>query len=282
MARAIDIGPSGRGLAVLSALLAASCIARPAVVEPVDKGASSEPVPCGVLDLLTFNVAGLPGFVAKVDGRETHPRLGAELRAFDLVLLQEDFWYHDLIEASHRWQAAPRGGGFLRLGDGLARFSRLPLEDVEHVPWTTAHGLFGAYHDRWAWKGFAAGRVLVAEGRSVWVYNVHFDAGGERGDREARAAQRQQLIEDILVRTSESDALIVAGDFNCGLGSLDELRERAALEDSGGGGIDRVLYRSGADMTLRPSPDAPRPRPDLEELWKLSDHAPVWVRFAVE
>ncbi|MCA8978854.1 MAG: hypothetical protein KDC14_02415, partial [Planctomycetes bacterium] len=66
MARAIDIGPSGRGLAVLSALLAASCIARPAVVEPVDKGASSEPVPCGVLDLLTFNVAGLPGFVAKV------------------------------------------------------------------------------------------------------------------------------------------------------------------------------------------------------------------------
>ncbi len=279
---------------------ACACVARPAVIEPTvavdaqvmvgeaapgdaaDSGNEPALPTAAVIDVVTYNVAGLPGRVAKVDGRETHPKLGPALAGFDLALLQEDFWYHHLIDAPHAWQVRPRRGEMFRLGDGLARFSKHQLGAVEHVPWTTAHGWFSHYNDRLAWKGFAVGRMSTGPSDFIWVYNVHFDAGGSRGDREAREAQREQLIADILERTSPSDAMIVAGDFNTGANGLADLRGRTGLEDSGAGGIDRVLFRSGPGISLRVARDSTNPTPDLDGLRGLSDHGAVWVRLGVE
>jgi endonuclease/exonuclease/phosphatase family protein len=288
-----------RVVALLLCAGLSACVARPAVIEPtvaldapvlVDEpalGDTPDPVDAPVLstpaviDVLTYNVAGLPHWVAKVDGRKTHPLIGPALADFDLVLLQEDFWYHHLIDAPHAWQVRPRRGELFRLGDGLARFSKHPLGAVEHVPWQTAHGWSGHYNDRLAWKGFAAGRLSIGPSEFIWVYNVHFDAGGSRGDREAREHQREQLIADILARTAPTDALIVAGDFNTGASGLSDLRECTGLEDSGVGGIDRVLFRSGRVLQLSVAADQP-PSTRLDELRGLSDHGAVLVRFALE
>ncbi|MHC4376935.1 MAG: endonuclease/exonuclease/phosphatase family protein [Planctomycetota bacterium] len=268
---------------VAAAVGIAGCMARPAVVSVETFGEPQRPPAAEVveLDLLTFNIAGLPGFVAKVDGRETHPQLGAALEPFDLVLLQEDFWYHHLIEATHPWQVRPRKGGLLRLGDGLARLSRLPLTEVEHVPWKRAHGLFGAMHDRWAWKGFSAGRLLLPGEREVWIYNVHFDAGYEDGDREARASQREQLRTYVEAHTPADAALILAGDFNTGAARLTELASALDLTDSQQGGIDRIFLRSGRDVELLIDPEAPRPVEALDRLARLSDHYPVYLRLRI-
>lgn len=266
-----------------SALAIAGCMARPAVVKVEVLGEPTPALAAEVveLDLLTFNIAGLPGFVAKVDGRETHPQLGPALEPFDLVLLQEDFWYHPLIEAAHPWQVRPRKGGLLRLGDGLARLSRLPLTEVEHVPWKRAHGLFGAMHDRWAWKGFSAGRLLLPGEREVWVYNVHFDAGYEDGDREARASQREQLRTYVEAHTPADAALILAGDFNTGAARLTELAAALDLTDCQQGGIDRIFLRSGRDVELLIDTEAPRPVEALDGLARLSDHYPVYLRLRI-
>lgn len=273
--------PNAPALAVLLVPTLSACLARAVTVAPIAQEAREAALSTDVLDVLSFNVAGLPSCVAKVDGRETHPLIGQAVADFDLVLLQEDFWYHELIEAPQPWQVRPRRGELFRLGDGLARFAWMPLGEVEHVPWRTAHGWFNAYHDKLAWKGFSVGSLSVGEGASIRVYNVHFDAGGAKGDRDAREAQREQLIADILERWSADEALIVAGDFNTGRGGLDDLRVRTGLEDSGVGGIDRILFRSGARVALRPSPDSTRPEPDLERLRGLSDHRAVWARFGV-
>lgn len=269
------------GASLCCALLTA-CVARPAVIEPTVSNEAQAAPASEVIDVVTYNVGGLPRWVAKVDGRKTHPLIGPGLASFDLALLQEDFWYHHLIDAPHAWQVRPRRGELFRLGDGLARFSHLPLGAVEHVPWKTAHGWTGHYNDQLAWKGFAVGRMSISQDDFIWVYNVHFDAGGSRGDREAREQQREQLIADILERTAPGDAMIVAGDFNTGANGLSDLRERTGLEDSGAGGIDRVLFRSGHDLTLRLAADSARPEPDFDALRGLSDHGAVWVRIRLE
>ncbi len=234
-----------------------------------------------VLDVLTYNIAGLPGWISRFDGRETHPKIGAALGPFDLVLLQEDFWYQEDLNAEHPWRVAPRQGALLRLGDGLARMSRLPLSSVEHVAWKHAHGLFGAKHDRWALKGFAVGKLLLGGDLKVWVYNLHCDAGWDPADVRARALQRDQLIADIAERTSPGDALLVAGDFNCGPDDLERQTQSASMIDTGVGGIDRILLRSGARVELQVDSSSPEPPPSLESFIRLSDHFPVWLRLRI-
>lgn len=251
----------------------------------------------GLLDVVTFNVAGLPRFVAPRDPRPNHRLLGPPLGAFDLVLLQEDFWYHDLIEAPHRWRSRPRAATPLWLGDGLACFSWLPLGRIEHHAWSASHGILHHFNDSLAAKGFSVGKVEVAAGHQIWVYNVHFDAGWDSGDRRARKLQRAQLREHITRRVPGDAALIIAGDFNCGPDSLEELRAAIGLTDCGVGGIDRMYFRSGRDVMITvqgPAPGAQEDSPvdgttvevpsisaSLKALRGLSDHAPVWVRFEI-
>ena len=236
-----------------------------------------EPLDQGSLSLVTYNVHGLPRFVAKRDGRQTHPKMVAPLGEFDLVLVQESFWYHHLLDVPLPWHARPRRGCLLQLGDGLARWSRHPLSNVQHVAWRSAHGITDHYNDRLAAKGFAAGTVALPVGRELWVYNVHFDAGGDPGDRKAREDQRAQLVEHIEKKVPAGAALLVAGDFNAGPGSLAEMCERLGLRDAGVGGIDRILLRSAAKLELSAAPIEGDAR--LAELSGLSDHAPVAVEL---
>ncbi len=283
----------------LLAVLASGCAGGPVLISPkeIPMPASRLVRPAALLDVVTFNVAGLPSCIAPRDPRPHHRLLGPPLAEFDLVLLQEDFWYHNLIETPHQWQSRPRAGTPFWLGDGLARFSWLPLRVVEHNAWNASHGILRYYNDSLAAKGFAAGEVEVLGGFTIWVYNVHFDAGGDTGDRNARKLQRIQLREHITQTVPRDAALIVAGDFNCGPTSLEELRAAIGLKDCGVGSIDRVYFRSGRDVkltVLKPTPgaqgnpsvaDTPRQPPaiaaSLKALSGLSDHAPAWVRFKI-
>ena len=284
---------------ILIAVFLGGCAGGPVHISPKDRRTSVPPpekAP-GLLDVVTFNVAGLPRCVAARDPRPSHRLLGPLLGAFDLVLLQEDFWYHSLIEAPHQWQSRPRAGTPFWLGDGLARFSWGPLGTVEHNAWSASHGILHHYNDSLAAKGFADGELEVGAGHKIWVYNVHCDAGGDSGDRRARELQRTQLLRHITRTVPKDAALIVAGDFNCGPTSLKELQEATGLTDCGVGGIDRVLFRSGSEVTITvweaPAGAQVNPQPDeplsptsaisasLEALRGLSDHAPVWVRFEI-
>jgi len=242
----------------------------------------------GVLEVVTYNVAGLPEFATDREPSRDHPQIGPKLARFDLVLVQEDFWYHDDLVAgiAQSWRAETRDR-FLFPGDGLARFSWYPLGRVEHVPWDTAYGFFKHMNDELASKGFSAGTVTLAPGRTVTVYNVHADAGWHDGDEKARAEQFEQLARHVAARVAAGEALIVAGDFNAGPAGLAALREatglRDVLEELGvGGGIDRVLYRSGAAVLLRPVAAGRVDGFHTPDGSGLSDHDPVRAVFAVE
>ena len=245
----------------------------------------------GQIDVLTFNVAGLPEGLSNVHPQQTLPVVGGLLNKFDVVLVQEDYAYPQLLRERlslpYRSAAFVRGEA-LHFGDGLSLFSRLPMRDVQRAPWSKCHGVVDSYFDCLTPKGLARSQLQLAPSVSVDVYNVHLDAGPSKEDVAARRSQLQQLA-DLIKNASHGRALLLGGDFNLTPAELPQFRSQlAALQISDacdelrcpqGFRIDRVLYRSSVSVSLKP------------RLWRipagfrdaaggrLSDHEPVSVTF---
>lgn len=248
----------------------------------------------GSFDLLTYNVAGLPGPVARTDPERCMPLISPLLASYDLVLVQEDFVYHQILRAQvpHPFQSAPGSNAGAVVNDGLNRYSRYAFDEheLERVRWVACHGFRDHANDCLATKGFSRARTELASGVHVEIYNHHAEAGGSDEDEAVRAAGFEQLAEHI-VALGPDVPLIVAGDMNLHGGDpLDEsvlqaLCERTGLRDACGElgcpdsrRIDRVLLRSSERVQLEPV-----------EWWlppefvdaggaRLSDHRAVAVR----
>jgi len=145
-------------------------------------------------------------------------------------------------------------------------------------------------------KGFSAARHELREGVYVDVYNLHMDASGDEEDQLARAAQTEQLLIEIAARSS-GNAIIVAGDTNLkndrpdrplDKETLDRLLGQAELQvacrtvNCGDERIDRIMYRSSASLTLRPTDWLMPPEFVDSQDEGLSDHEPVQVPFSWE
>jgi len=118
------------------------------------------------------------------------------------------------------------------------------------------------------------------------------DAGGGQQDIEARRAQIEQLIERIRTR-STSKAVIVAGDTNLHTESrpedvallqklLDEveLADACRTRDCGSEQVDRVLFRSSAQLALQILSWQIDPDFVDEQGNMLSDHFAISVKFS--
>ena len=258
--------------------------ARPAVYQPA--------ATAGVLRLLTYNVAGLPGMLSSSNPGENTPQLSPLLNHYDVVVAQEDFAYHaDLVaHVDHRYQESPTYPRSTMFGDGLAVLSRYPVESDARVRWAACNGYLTALSDCFAEKGFSAMELTLARGARVVVFNVHGDAGESEGDVAARRTGFAQLA-DYINRHFEGRALIVAGDTN-----LDDsdVRDREILrkfkQATGltevcreftcrGANLDRVLYRSSMRVSLKPKAWRADKRFVDSEGRDLSDHLPMAAEF---
>jgi endonuclease/exonuclease/phosphatase family metal-dependent hydrolase len=266
---------------VVSCLLASAAFAAPAAF----LGQS------GSLEVLTYNVAGLPEGISRSHPLANLPRIGELLNRYDITLVQEDFAYplelRRHIRLPHASAPFVRSG--LDFGDGLSQFARLPFSEYGRETWASCHGIVDSFFDCLTPKGFTFARQSLGGGAVVHTYNLHMDAGWSDEDRAAREAQVAQLVAAI-GRRSAGQALIVGGDTNIlrrerhllerlkrTLGLSDACAETRCPEPTR---IDRVMYRSSKQLRLRPMhwriasefvDDAGRP---------LSDHLPVAVRFA--
>lgn len=179
--------------------------------------------------VLTYNVAGLPLGLSSSTPEVNSALISPRLNEFDLVVVQEDFSFHDDITASidHPYVTVKdtrdtdlvlqiaKGAGLPppQLGDGLNTFSRSPSADFTRVTWRDCFGEFIDGSDCLAFKGFSYARHEIAPGVSLDVYNLHADAGGDEGSLAARRANLRQLAASI-VANSPGEALIVLGDTN--------------------------------------------------------------------
>jgi endonuclease/exonuclease/phosphatase family metal-dependent hydrolase len=233
------------------------CLSAHATAEPSQRPRQ------GRFNVVTYNVAGLPEGLSQVHPVQNLPLIGAALNRYDLVFVQEDYAYPELLRS--RLQLSYKSPAFVRgqelhFGDGLSNFSKFPFGDLRRAAWRQCHGVIDSYFDCLTPKGLAMTRVELSPGVFVDSYNVHLDAGGGAEDVVARAAQLKQLFET-LASWSDGAAVLVAGDFNLTKGELSDLRTLAAgaglseacdtLRCGQTWRLDRVLFRGGASLDLR-------------------------------
>lgn len=245
----------------------------------------------GALEALTYNVAGLPQGISSSDPVRNTPHISPKLNAYELVLVQEDFWYHAQLErdARHTYRSAPLTTHTTLVNDGLNTFSSTPFGDFTRVRWNVFHGIWSHGNDGLSSKGFTAARHELHPGVTIDVYDLHADAGGDQGDIDARKHQFAQLAQ-FMATWSAGRAVLVGGDTNLkhtrpeDMQTLADFMGTCGLQDAartlgGPESIDRWMYRSSPELEVTPV------------LWRfademvdaqggpLSDHEAVHVRF---
>jgi hypothetical protein len=261
----------------------------------------------GSFSFLTYNVAGLPQGISSSNPTANIPQISPRLNAYDVVVVQEDFAFHDALiaEADHPFQSEPKAYpypldtdpaelltlanmGEAVMNDGLNQLSILPFGPLTRVQWETCYGvLFTGAGDCNAEKGFSVSELTLADGVVVRLYNLHAEAGSSPEDDIATIAGWQQIAEYI-VEHEDGQPLIVAGDTNLhgddddDRAILDEFLETTGLTDAcraldcaNKDRIDRVMVRSSDTITLEATTwlDDDQWRDDAGE--PLSDHQPI-------
>jgi endonuclease/exonuclease/phosphatase family protein len=288
-------GGSASTSAATTSLSGPSLVTSSATTSPAtsQQAAAPQPAPSpaglanGTLEFLTYNVAGLPPFIARTQPATSIPQISPKLNSYDLAVIQEDFWYHaSLIQsAQHPFQSTPLQGHATLLNDGLTRFSQTPFGTLQRIRWGTFHGPDGL-----SAKGFSAAQHELSPGVIVWVINHHADSAKGLDDQRARAQQFAQLAR-YLNTTLANQPLIVAGDTNL---HTHEVMDQSTLADFMGTAnltqasralgqnrnkLDKVFFRSGPRLELKPS--AWRVANEFRDAAgnRLSDHDPIHVTF---
>lgn len=256
----------------------------------------AEPIPpqSGSFEALTYNVAGLPQGISGSDPEANMPLISPLLNSYDLVLVQEDFSYHDALvaELTHPYQSTPKEPDAKFVADGLNRFSVIPWTDFARVPWAACFGdATSGASDCLAEKGFSFARTELGDRVTVDVYNLHAEAGGGSEDVAAREIGIDQLIADVLAR-SEGRAVIIGGDTNLHrddpedlvlidriIDELDVIDACLAL-DCGEDHIDRFFLRSSDLVDVTPTAWRVADEFVDESGNDLSDHPAIHITVA--
>lgn len=255
--------------------------------------ACTDPIETGSFTALTYNVAGLPQGLSSSDPERFIPQISPKLNDYDLVLVQEDFSYNDLLTADITlpYLSEPKTPEEELVNDGLNRFSTLPFTPVERTRWVACFGELQNASDCLAEKGFSVATHTLAESVELMVVNLHAEAGGGDEDREASADGFAQLAQRL---AADDRALLVGGDTNLKplereqdartmdaflqATGLTEVEQRDPNKDH----IDRWFIRSGPGVSLSASDwaiDTDMVSPDGDD---LSDHPAIQVRIAWE
>jgi len=266
------------------------------------------------LSVVSYNVHGLPAWLAGDDPAGRMGKLGPLLARYDVALVQEDWAHHEALAAAvapRFWMrgATPRDPFFTSLrflcgacASGLTLFTRAAADAVlahEDRPLGVCAGWMLGANDCFASKGFQRLRLRLGPSLELDLVNLHLDAGGRELDQAARAAQLERLAA-ALEAVSPGRALVVGGDWNLGWdvpaqrALLDSFRTRLGLADAGahagpgmrptGAPADRVdhLFFRGGDAVSLVVAEAGEATEFRDGGVPLSDHPAVYARFRVE
>lgn len=262
------------------------------------------PSPTGGLNVLTYNVHGLPATIAGDDPAGRMPQINPLLAGYDIVGLQEawvDEFYDALVAGTDRTTEVRfdlpltddrvYGAGLAVLAD----YTEVVEARVQRH-YTQCNGTLDAASDCLASKGFQLVRLHLADWAGVSfevdVWNTHFEAGG--GD--ADIAARQSHVDDLtaaMIEHSAGRAMIFTADQN--LSPWDDPEDEApyaqilevglrdvcaVLECGDPNHIDKVMYRDGNEVRLEPTAwDVPDAFYDANGE-QLSDHPAISAAFA--
>jgi exonuclease III len=271
------------------------------------------------VSFLSYNVHGIFRLAAGDNPRDRMPAIGWLANKYDVVLLQEDFEYPDVIRSQMQGRAAYRGTGIssdpalvlarilmfpLTLpiprfsppyGSGLTSYVPKAM-DVEAGMLRKAYddcaGWFRSRADCWAHKGLLRVRVRTPAGAEIDVYNTHIEAGAE--GRSMRSRRRNfEVLAQTIAKESSDRAVVVGGDFNVDYSrpqdrdTITAFRQRLGLSDSGAGPElpvwrehDFLLFRSGNGARLSVV-ETGEAKEFVNGKRALSDHPALFARLSV-
>ena len=248
--------------------------------------------------MLTYNVHGLPSWIARDDPPARIPLILERAAGYDVVLLQEDFAYHDMVLANREHAHVFRGNeGWSRFlsGSGLTILSHFaPGAAPIAAAYGVCNGYLGAGNDCYANKGFLMARLALTNGAELDVWNTHLDAGSGEEDHAARVAQLDRLATAIEAHSNDR-AVLVGGDLNL---EWADARDRALCEsfrDRLGLAIaaqtrpgeweshlDYLLLRSGGGVQIEILAGGKDEKMVSGSHAALSDHPAIFVRMRIE
>lgn len=250
----------------------------------------------GDLDVLTYNVHGLPPGITGDDTPGRMAQIAPLLADYALIGLQEDF-----DEANHAtlaagveletelWFGEPLADRFY--GAGLAVFAGMEAVDALSIYYETCNGTFDGASDCLASKGFQVARLALGPGAALDVYNTHMEAGNSAEDDASRAAQLDMVLAQ-LASFSADNAVLLLGDTNLGgddpedVPLIDRLMAEGGFTDACDavacpepGRIDKILLRDGGGLRLAVESWAIDPAFVDSEGTPLSDHEAITARI---
>lgn len=164
----------------------------------------------GEISVLTYNVAGLPEGINSDQFPIKHtPLISPLLNAYDVVNVQEDFAYHDILYKDITAPYKTKYEAKKVFGDGLNTISKIPFIDFRRIAWYSC-----ANTDCLTPKGFSYCRLRINADTYIDLYNVHCNAGSDGNSLIARRSNIMQLS-NFIKANSANNAIILMGDFNC-------------------------------------------------------------------
>ncbi len=189
-----------------------------------------------------YNVAGLPDFKAFIgkgekDVRQNQLDIGGILTSknYDVIAVQEDFGYHGSLKKTlNGFEYETEHTGGIPGGDGMNVYSRYPVYNETRTTWEKAYGVIANGADELTPKGILYCVLDLGDGVLVDLYDMHADAYGDAGSKEARRDNYRQLSELINSRGTDRP-VIVTGDFNAyfNMGKNDDGLDEYFLGDCG-------------------------------------------------
>ena len=293
------------------AVLVAACAL---AVLPAPAAAANSRNPVHHVSVLSYNILGLPEFIAKQDREKWMPVIARRSCPFNIVLFQEDYTYHDLLRrnaACHKFIRQAPGAtdttgqrafglglsnmsklltGGKVFGSGLSVFTRHLVTRNEGISYGDCKGYLDHQQDCFSDKGAQLITVKFATGITLDLYNTHLDAGRAKEDQEVRQKQLARLAR-FVEEKSRNRPVIMAGDFNLNWRfpemrqSLEGFMHRLGLTRVGEAQnpknpVDHILFRKGGTIDLSVIRAGLAPGFAVRGQ-SLSDHEPITATFRV-
>jgi len=221
----------------------------------------------GTLNVLTYNIHGLPSEVTGDDTQGRIEMIAPLLNAYDIIGIQEDWMdeNHVILDdtldkpVKRRFDDISRGV----YGSGLSFFSMGRAVEDSDFHYENCYGSLDNSSDCLASKGVQITRIEIESGVEIDFYNTHLEAGGGTEDAAVRQSQINEVIGH-LQRWSTTRAVVFTGDFNLHASDsadaplLEQLLVEGGLRDAcneieciENEHIDRIFIRDGEDITLK-------------------------------
>ncbi len=254
------------------------------------------------LNLLTYNIHGLNPIIAGDDPYYRIPIILSKITEYDIIFFQENWIYdnnsfssmlenYNVFTTSDSKFFWPINKVINSNGAGLslAISKSMDIIDSNEYLFDNCSGWLSKDNDCLASKGFQHLRIRI-DGKTLDLYNTHFDAGRSGSDKNARLSQLNQL-QKYIKANSTNYPVIIAGDLNI----LYESSEykiidsfiidnqfvladwSSVLSKSKFGKLDYILYKSSNETDIK----LEKCKVDTN-LRGLSDHPAIQAVFNLE